>query len=108
MDGWQVVGDPFAVLGDLRLYHVSFTGLTAALFDTVPLRDLGVLSDGSVLPPESLSADALAAFVEDVETEREHSQYMFAFEAGTDSDGESDYASPHFSRLSLQLTYLIP
>lgn len=102
----QIFGDPFAVLGALKVEHVAFGNIGADAFSAPALAAPRNLST-SAAAAESVSADVVAEVRADWGT-RARSQFRLFFDAATNSDAVADQVVCDWSSAHLTLTYLAP
>lgn len=100
----SVQGDPFGVLGELRLERAAFDAVGPAAFEATPQATFAALTD-----PElgATGEHILWAVKADLEGDVLH-QYRLNFDRGSNRDGASDLALFAPEEQRLEITYLLP
>jgi hypothetical protein len=100
----SIQGDPFDVLGELRLERAAFEAVGLAAFEAAPQATFAAMTD-----PElgATGEHILWAVQADLENEVLH-QYRLNFDRDSDRDDTSDLAIFTPEAQQLEITYLLP
>lgn len=104
LEATSVQGDPFGVLGELRLERAAFDAVGPAAFEATPQATFAAMTD-----PElgATGEHILWAVTADLESDVLH-QYRLNFDRGSNRDGASDLAIFAPEEQRLEITYLLP
>lgn len=100
----SVEGDPFGVLGELRLERATFDAVGPAAFEATPQATFAAMTDPAL---GATGEHILWAVQADFENEVLH-QYRLNFDRGSNQDGASDLAIFAPEAQQLEITYLLP
>lgn len=100
----SVEGDPFAVLGELRLERAAFDAVGPAAFDAVPQATFAAMTD----PERGATGEHILWAVQaDLDAGALH-QYRLNFDRGSNRDAGADLATFLPEAQRLEITYLLP